>query len=393
MLIGIEAQRLFRINKHGMDIYALELIRHLQMIDKVNNYVLFIRPDKDDIAIKESENLRIVKLKGLCYPFWEQIALPLAARKAGCQLLHCTSNTAPFFTSIPLIVTLHDIIFMENGVASIIYGSGTWYQKFGNIYRKLVVPRIIWKSSKIITVSEFEKKCISDFFGLNDDMRLTAIYNGVSSHFNLNIGKAELKRVREKYGLPEKYIFFLGNTDPKKNTLGTLKAFSDFLDQTSEKIKLVMLDFEKKKLEKLLLKIGKPLLMNMIVLTGYVPNTDLPAIYTQSALFLYPSIRESFGIPILEAMACGIPVITSNTASMPEIAGNAAILTDPLNPPDLTAAMIRILSDKSLKDELSGKGLKQASRFNWKAMAQEVVSIYGAVGASERKSMKIENQI
>ena len=376
MIIGIEAQRIFRKKKHGMDMVALELIRNLQSIDNKNQYVLFIKPDEDDGVIKESDNFRVVRLNGGIYPLWEQFALPKAAKAAGCQILHCTSNTAPIFTSIPLVVTLHDIIYMESSYLKILRGTGSWYQKFGNLYRKLFIPRIVKMSAKIITVSNFEKDRIGNFFGIGQDSRLVAVYNGVSEHFKPVTDQAELKRVKEKYHLPDRYFFFLGNTDPKKNTKGTLQAFSDFLKQTGSDMKMVMLDYDRQELEKLLDDIGDKGLIDKIVLTGYVVNTDLPAIYCQCELFLYPSLRESFGIPMLEAMACGAPVITSNTSSMPEVAGEAAAIVDPFKPEEITAAMIRIITEKGMRESMIEKGFKQAAAFSWKAMAENVLSIY-----------------
>ncbi|MEI6140521.1 MAG: glycosyltransferase family 1 protein [Mariniphaga sp.] len=380
MKIGIEAQRIFRQKKHGMDMVALELIRNLQLIDTENEYVLFIKPDVDDSVIKETPNFKIVRLKGGFYPLWEQIALPKAARKHGCQILHCTSNTAPLFTSIPLVVTLHDIIYMESSYPKIMKGTGTLYQKFGNAYRKLFVPRIIKKSEKIITVSNFEKNRIGQFFKMANDNRLVAVYNGVSEHFKPVTQPDVLQRVKEKYHLPNHFFFFLGNTDPKKNTKGTLKAFSDFLKKTGSDIQLVMLDYDRQELEALLNDIDDKDLINRIILTGYVVNTDLPAIYSQCEIFLYPSLRESFGIPMLEAMACGVPVITSNTSSMPEVAGDAALLIDPFNPAEITDAMRQILDDKELKSDLIKKGLIRAAAFSWKAMAQNVLEIYRQMG-------------
>ncbi len=379
MKIGIEAQRIFRQKKHGMDMVALELIRNLQLIDNENEYVLFIKPDVDESVISETANFKIVRLKGGFYPIWEQFALPRAAKKQGCQLLHCTSNTAPIFTSIPLVVTLHDIIYMESSYAKIMRGTGTLYQKFGNAYRKLFVPHIIKKSDKIITVSHFEKNRIGQFFGIANDSRLEAVYNGVSEHFRPVTDRQVLKTVKDKYHLPDRFFFFLGNTDPKKNTKGTLKAFSDFLKQTGSDIYLVMLDYDRQALESLLTEIDDKELINRIILTGYVINTDLPAIYCQCELFLYPSLRESFGIPMLEAMACGVPVITSNTSSMPEVAGDAAFLIDPFKPEEITSAMIKILSDQKFKQDLINKGLVQSAKFSWKAMALHVLKIYNFI--------------
>jgi glycosyltransferase involved in cell wall biosynthesis len=376
MKIGIEGQRLFRKKKHGMDMVALELIRNLQEIDHENEYVIFVAPDEDDSVLKETPNFKIEKLEGGFYPLWEQFALPKAAHKAGCAILHCTSNTAPINCDIPLVVTLHDIIYMESSYARILNGSGTPYQKFGNAYRKLVVPRVIKKSRKIITVSHFEKNRIGEFFNMKGDSRLTAIYNGVSEHFKPVTNQVELHRVKEKYHLPGNFFFFLGNTDPKKNTKGTLKAFSDFIKQTGSNYYLVMLDYDHSELEKILEEIGDENLINRIILTGYIINTDLPSIYCQSEVFLYPSLRESFGIPMLEAMACGVPVITSNTSSMPEIAGDSAVIIDPFKPEEITQAMVNLVSDNNLRNQLIAKGIERAKQFTWKKMAEEVQFIY-----------------
>ena len=376
MKIGIEGQRLFRKKKHGMDMVALELIRNLQLIDTQNEYFIFAKPDEDNTVLQETSNFKIIQLEGGSYPMWEQIALPKAAKKYGCEILHCTSNTAPIFTDIPLITILHDIIYMESNYYKILTGSATPYQKFGNAYRKLIVPWVVKKSEKIVTVSHFEKNRIGEFFGMKDDKRLTAIYNGVGTHFKPITDEAELKRVKEKYHLPDHFFFFLGNTDPKKNTIGTLKAFSDFLKQSKSDYKLVMLDYDTAELEKLVIEIGDKDLIKNIVLTGYVINTDLPAIYSLCTIFLYPSLRESFGIPMLEAMGCGVPVITSNTSSMPEFAGDAAHIINPYNPEEITQGMIKILADAAYYDALCKKGIERNKLFSWKNMAEQVLELY-----------------
>ena len=124
MKIGIEGQRLFRVKKHGMDMVALELIKELQKIDKENQYYLYIKPDNDDGCLTETPNFHIRRLDGGSYPSWEQRTLPKAAKEDGVDILHCTSNTAPIRSDIPLIVTLHDIIYMEKS-----YPSDTSWQR------------------------------------------------------------------------------------------------------------------------------------------------------------------------------------------------------------------------------------------------------------------------
>jgi glycosyltransferase involved in cell wall biosynthesis len=385
MRIGIEGQRIFRKKKHGMDMVALELIKNLQIIDLENEYFIFVKPDEDNSVLQETSNFKIIELNGGPYPTWEHIALPKAAKKYGCDILHCTSNTAPFFSNIPLITILHDIIYMESDYLKLLKSSASTYQKFGNIYRKLVVPRVVKKSKKVITVSHFEKNRIGEFFGIKGDSKLDAIYNGVSEHFKPITNKEELQRVKEKYNLPDKYFFFLGNTDPKKNTKRTLKAFSDFLKQTGFAHKLVMLDYDQTKLKKLLVEINDPDLINKIVLTGYVVNTDLPAIYSQCDTFLYPSLREGFGIPMLEAMSCNVPVIASNTSSMPEVSGGAAHIINPFNPKEITQGLIEILNNETYRKSLCHKGLERSKEFSWHNMAKEYLKLYELIHSEYSK--------
>lgn len=379
MKIGIEAQRLFRAKKHGMDMVALALIKNLQRIDTVNEYVIFVKPDQDTSCLPAADNFKVVELSSaLGYAGWEQIELPKAAKKEACDLLHCTSNTAPLLTDIPTLVTLHDIIYLES--VSIFKKEGTWYQKLGNMYRRFVVPTVVRNAAKVITVSTYEKRRIQHFFKLNE-ARLTAVYNGVGAHFEKVTDVVALAKIKEKYSLPERFFFFLGNTDPKKNTKGVLQAFADFNKKQSKKYHLVMLDYDQAELTKLLQQIDEPALQEFIHLTGYVPNEELPAIISQAQAFLYPSLRESFGIPILEGMACGVPVITSTTSSMPEVAGEdgAAILVNPLQTQEITKAMQRVVEDQALAKLLTEKGILRAKQFSWAHMAKSVLALYQEV--------------
>jgi len=375
MKIGIEGQRLYRIKKHGMDMVALELIKNLQLIDKINEYVIFVKPDKDNTCIPKADNFKIIELEGGIYPLWEQFALPKAAEAEGCDILHCTSNTGPVISKVPLITIIHDIIYLES--ISIFEKGGTWYQKLGNMYRRWIVPSVARKSKRVVTVSNFEKNRIKNFMGLADN--LLAIHNGVGEHFKKITDKPILEEIKNQYSLPNNFFFFLGNTDPKKNTPNTIKAFADFNKTSDVKYKLVMLDYEEDALMKILSDIDCIEIRDDIHLIGYVVNTDLPAIISQSKLFLYPSLRESFGIPILEGMACGVPVITSNTSSMPEIAGDAALIVDPHKTKDISDAINKILSDDKYYDELCRKGMERAKIFSWKNMAIEYLKLYEEV--------------
>ena len=375
MRIGIEGQRLFRKKKHGMDMVALELIKNLQRIDHHNEYIVFVKPDEDRQCIPKAGNFKIVELRSwLGYPGWEQWELPRAAKREGCDVLHCTSNTGPIFSEVPLVTTLHDIIYLES--ISIFNKAGSWYQKLGNMYRRYFVPPVIKKSKRVITVSNYEKHRIKEYFGFNDN-RLRAVYNGVGEHFKKVTDHKLLKAIGNEYDLPERFFFFLGNTDPKKNTEGVLRAFALFNEHYPGQYQLVMLDYDENELQRLLVAIGYPNLRESIHLLGYVPNEQLPAIINQCSIFLYPSLRESFGIPILEGMACGVPVVTSNTSSMPEIAGEgAALIIDPFKPREIANAMQTLVEDQLLANMLSEKGIQRAKHFSWKAMAENVLALY-----------------
>jgi glycosyltransferase involved in cell wall biosynthesis len=374
MRIGIEAQRIFRKKKHGMDIVALELIKALQRSNTQHEFVVFVKPDEDEQCLQASANVKIVKVRSAPYPIWEQLYLPKAAAKEKVDVLHCTSNTAPLWLKVPLCLTLHDIIYLEK----ISLSQGTSYQKFGNIYRKLNVPKIVPKAVKILTVSDFEKDRIQQYFNLNNQRVLTA-YNGVGAYFQPVLDQTDLNKAKAKYQLPDQFIFFLGNTDPKKNVKGVLQALSILKKQNALPAPLVMLDINRDYLQTLATEIGDSEILNQIHFTGYVPNKELPAIYSLASLFLYPSLRESFGIPLVEAMACGVPVITSNTSSMPEVAQDAALIVDPFKPESIAVAIQQLWQDKALQQSLITKGIQRAKHFNWDANALLTLNVYEEV--------------
>jgi glycosyltransferase involved in cell wall biosynthesis len=372
--IGIEAQRLFRVHKHGMDIVALELIKQLQQLDQHNEYFIFVKPDKDNQVLPKTDNFHIVEVNGGPYPSWEQWALPRAAQKAGVQVLHCTSNTAPLRLAMPLVLTLHDIIYLE----PLNLRQGSWYQRAGNLYRRWNVPRVVSRCEHIFTVSEFERRRILAKLEL-PPAQVQVAYNSVGMQFRPTTDARELDGARQRLGLPETFIFFLANTDPKKNFRGVLQALALLKKQNQLTCKLVILDFEEAALLALLAELGATDLRADIVLSGYISNAELPVLYSLAQLFLYPSLRESFGLPILEAMACGTPVITSTTSSMPEVAGDAALLIDPTQPAALAAAILRLQQDAAQRASLREKGLQRVRQFSWSETAQQILEVYKQV--------------
>lgn len=289
MKIAIEAQRIFRSNKHGMDFVALETIRRLQQLDPENEYYILVSPGEDR-CLSESANFHIVEISCPTYPLWEQVALPRAVRKIRPDLLHCTSNTAPVRCSAPLVLTLHDIIFLEKRAAQ----NRSMYQNLGWHYRRLVVPRILPHCRKVITVSRFEQQRIQQALQLPEGV-LTTIHNGVSPHFR---PVADPGAVTRKYLPEDRFLFFLGNTDPKKNTPRTLRGYARYRELSQHPLPLLVADLKPEAADALLREHGIEGIRPALRLPGYIPNTDLPAIYSGAETFLYTSLRESFGIPI-----------------------------------------------------------------------------------------------
>ena len=367
MKIAIEAQRIFRPNKHGMDFVALETIRELQKIDHENEYFIFVSPGPDH-CLNDSDNMHIVELRCPSYPLWEQVALPRAVARVRPDLLHCTSNTAPVKCPVPLVLTLHDIIFLEKRQSS----SRSLYQEMGWHYRRLVVPRILSECRKIITVSNFECNRIREALNLPKD-RLTAVYNGYSPHFRQMPPAPEIVH---KYVPSDDYLFFLGNTDPKKNTPRVLKAYGLYLRQSKHKRPLLIADLKEEAIDGILSAEGIKEVKPYLSFPGYIPNADLAALYNGAFAFLYPSLRESFGIPMLESMACGTPVIAGNTSAMPEIAGEGALLTDPLDENDIARKILLLEEDDTFYQQQVDYGLERVKLFSWRKSAEALLKIY-----------------
>lgn len=372
MRIGIEAQRIFRPDKHGMDIVILEVLRQLQKNDHGHEYFIFVAPGSDP-CLASTEQMHIIELPCPNYLLWEQCALPLAVRKTGVEVLHCTSNTAPLYSPVPTILTLHDIIYLTTGKEK----SMSRYQKLGWYYRRWNVPRVINRCRHIITVSETERIHIQNRFP-SIGSRLSVVHNGCSECYR-PLSEKETASVTRKYLPDPHYLLFLGNTDPRKNAIGVLRAYHSYLQRSPHPLKLVVTGLKRNYVESLLSANGLKECAPQLVYTGYVPGEDLPALYNGASAFLFPSLKEGFGIPIIESMACGTPVITSNCSSLPEVAGNGALMVNPEKTEEIANALIRLEEDENLRQQQIAYGLERAKLFSWKRTAEKYVQIYHSV--------------
>lgn len=367
MRIGIEAQRIFRNNKHGMDYVVLEEIKELQKSDNRNDYFVFVAPGEDH-CLHDSKNVHIIEIGSNFYPLWEQFSLPRAVNQLNLDMLHCTSNTAPILCKIPMILTLHDIIFLEPRDKS----NKSLYQNMGWLYRRFVVPRILKKCKRIITVSEFEYNNIISKLHIPEE-KMVMIYNGYNEWFK---PVEDIELIYQQYIEEPGYFFFLGNTDPKKNTERTLIAYSHYLEKSNVKRKLLMADLDRSFLDDIIERNHIENIKDYMVIPGYIKNADLPYVYNNAFAFLYTSLRESFGIPLLEAMACGTPVITSNTSSMPEIGGSEALMVNPQNADEITEKMLLLEEDNIIYQKQKEIGIRRAQQFSWKYTAEQLLTVY-----------------
>lgn len=372
MKIGIDAQRIFRKRIHGMEVVIIEIIKELQRLDTTNEYVVYVRQNTVQ-RIFSTSNFKITIINASSFAIWEQWLLPRQVKRDGVDILHCTSNTAPIFYKKKLMITLHDIIYLEKLIVG-----GTYYQRFGNLYRKLIVPLVVKSANLILTVSEYEKGRIIKQFSLPNNM-VKVVYNGLNERFKLLdvIAVGEAGKYIDM--LPRKFILHLGNTAEKKNTKRVVNAYCGYCESVSEPMPLVVTDLAEELIDTWLDKESLSKIKKHIIVLPYIQNDDMPYLYGRATILLYPSLRESFGMPILEAMSCGTPVITSNTSSMPEISGGASILVDPLSKQDIQDSLIELTQNHSLLDELRVKGIKRASKFSWRIAAKEYLESYYAL--------------
>ncbi|MBX2945144.1 MAG: glycosyltransferase family 4 protein [Cyclobacteriaceae bacterium] len=373
MKIGIEVQRLFRKKRFGIEIAAVELLHELHKIKTNHQFIILAAQNNHENKLYDCKNFTIRTVRGKLFFDFEQFFLPVAAKHEQLNILHCTGNTTPLYCSKPIVQTLHDIIFLDP-----IPKSDSYYQRYGNLYRRIIVPQACKKSEAIITVSNYEKKRMVERLKIEEE-KVHVIHNGVSSIFKKTVDAEKLKETRIKYCLPDNFILFLGNTSARKNPERVLAAYLGYAKKSTAPLPLVTPGLPRDFILDNLKKSGELNLINKIYAPGYIDQDDLVHLYSLSKLFLFPSLSEGFGMPLLEAMACGVPVITSNTSALPEIAGDAAKLIDPNSVENIRDAIHELLEHPALLEDYCHRGLKQVQNFQWKHAAEKTLDIYERV--------------
>ena len=283
------------------------------------------------------------------------------------QLFHATEHLLMPLWHPPTVLTVHDLIY---------HLFPAYHKRLNHLYLSIAMPLFVQHADALIAISASTKRDLVRAYGVPEE-KIAVVYEAASPGFGPASPEA-VDEVRRRYGLPERYLLALGTIEPRKNLIRLVDALQ-LLRQKESDLCLVIVggagwlyqDFFQH-----LEKLEQP---NGVLLSGYVPDADLPAVITGAAAYVLASLYEGFGLPILEAMACGTPVVCSNTSSMPELGGDAARYFDPRDTQAMAAAIAPVLGDSDLRAEMRGRGLQQAARFSWQRAARETVAVYERV--------------
>jgi glycosyltransferase involved in cell wall biosynthesis len=370
--IGIDAHSI-GARLGGNESYAANLIEALAEIDTVNRYTLYVT--KQEAIDRFANRWPNVELR-LTLPHTPLVRIPLTLtvelRRRPIDILH-VQYTAPPFTPCPVINTIHDLSFEHLPET---------FKRRSFRQMRLTIRRSARTAAHVITDSNFSRDDILNTYNLPPD-RVTATPLAASSNFKPVSDAGEITRVREKYKISGDYILTVGSIQPRKNIPRLIRAYASMCRECSldPLPKLVIAGKRGWLYEDTLKTAETSSAREQIIFTGYVPDKELPALYSDARCFVYPSYFEGFGIPALEAMRCGTPTITANRTCFPEVVGDAALMVDPFDEQAIAAALLRILSDKQLREELMAKGLKRAAQFDWKITARQTLAVYESVYA------------
>jgi glycosyltransferase involved in cell wall biosynthesis len=357
-------------NISGVEYYSLGLLNALVQADPTNQFVVFTnKPELVKKHVIAIDNLVIVNM-----PFktriqrivWEHLQLPKMLQKQKIDILHCPHYICPVFDSVvPYVVTIHDTIALDHPC---------WCKTSNAIYYNIFMRLGLKHVSKIIAVSNLaSENIVGSFKGI--DQKITVIYSGVDSVFRCTPNPCLQRQIRIKYNLPEKFILFVGNIEPKKNIAVLLQAYK-ILQNKGIPHKLVLVGKRTWKSIDVFRDICGNFGPDDVILAGYVDRNELPFIYKMASAFVFISLEEGFGFPALEAMASSTPVVASATGILKEIAKDAFCVADPQNPRQIAEAICLVLNDQQLRQSLIQKGLQESRRFNWNNTARQTLLLY-----------------
>jgi glycosyltransferase involved in cell wall biosynthesis len=355
----------------GNESYAINLIEALAQVDAVNDYTLFVTTAE----AYDRFNARWPNFKvRTTLPHTPLIRIPLTLsaelRKNPVDVLH-VQFTAPPFCPCPIVLSVHDLSFEHVPQT---------FKRRSRTQLRLTVRHSAKRAARVLSLSEHARQDIISTYGIDSD-RISAIPLAAPSHFARVNDDTELQRVRHTYGIERDYILSVGSIQPRKNLARLIKAYALLRDKRGKQNlpQLVMAGKCAWLFDETLRSLEDSGVKDSVILTGYVPEKDLPPLYSGATCFVYPSFFEGFGLPPLEAMKCGAPAIVGNATSLPEVVGDAAICVDPFDISAIASALDRVISDSNLRHELSVKGQARARQFDWRETARRTLDVYRQV--------------
>jgi glycosyltransferase involved in cell wall biosynthesis len=362
----------------GNESYAVNLIEALAQIDNVNDYTLYVTTiEAYNRFHRRWPNFKVQTT----LPHTPLIRIPLTLsaelRKHPVDVLH-VQFTAPPFCPCPAVVSIHDLSFEHLPQT---------FNRRSRTQLRLTVRHSARRAAHILSLSEHTRRDIIDTYKI-DPVRVTAIPLAAPAHFCPVTDDKELQRVRHTYGIEGDYVLSVGSIQPRKNLVRLIKAYASLRGVQAESNfpRLVLVGKCGWLYDETLRALEESGLRESIVLTGYVPESDLPALYSGAVCFVYPSYFEGFGLPPLEAMKCGTPVIVGNRTSLPEVVGDAGLQVDPFDVAAIGGAMGQLIDNPELRRQLSIKGRDRAEMFDWRETARRTLQVYERVVQQSQQS-------
>lgn len=351
----------------GNETYATNLIEALAQIDQANQYTLFVTKRT---AIERFENRWPNFKVKQTLPHTPLVRIPLtlsaALRRHPVDVLH-VQYTAPPFAPCPIVATIHDLSFEHLPET---------FKRRSRVQLQSTIRYTARRAVQILTLSEFTRRDILETYQL-DPARVTVTPAAAPPHFAPVTNETELRRIRTTYGIDRDYILSLGSLQPRKNLIRLIKAYASLRQERTDLKPQLVLAGKRGWLEADIFRVARESeCYRDILFTGYVPEGDLPGLYSGSICFVYPSYFEGFGLPVLEAMQCGAPVIAGNRTSLPEVVNGAGILVDPFSKTEIAQAIARVIEKPDYRAELRVKGIARAQTFNWETTARLTLQAY-----------------
>jgi len=367
MHIGIDGHAI-GARQGGNETYIRNLVTSLAEIDSDNRYTLYL--NGQETAREWDDRHANVEVRVLPPPtplVRVPLALAFELHKRPVDVLH-VQFTSPPWCRVPVVATIHDLAFEH---------FPDTFTRRGRMQLRLTVRRTARLAARIATVSEFSREDLIRTYGIPAE-RITVTPNGVETRYTPQPAtENEVFEVRRRFGIERDFLLAVGSLQPRKNLVRLVRAYGLLREQWRDGApQLVLVGRRLWLYQEILAEIERHPWAKDVIVTGYVPEEVLPALYRSARVFVYPSLFEGFGLPPLEAMACGTPVVTSHTSSLPEVVGEAAVLIDPYNERDIASAMLTAARDESQRYRMRAAGLEQARKFTWRTAAEKTLALY-----------------